>query len=217
MAFKLHTTDLSPFGQRAKLALRVKGLLGETEINDTFGGTDPLGELAPMRQIPILEHNGFVLAESQTIGEYLDDIAPLPALLPDTPEARAVARLLSRIADLYIAPHFLTLIVGMRPPPRPDDMAEGFEKLNKGLGFAEHYIQDGSAFAVGDTLSLADIALAPFMFYVPKLAAWHGAEAFKDTPKCAAYLERIAGHEHIAATFADIEGAYEKRVAQLKA
>ena len=95
MHFKLHTTDLSPFGQRAKLALSAKGLLGETELNDTFGGTDALGELAPMRQIPILEHDGFVLPESQVIADYLDDIVPEPPLLPEAPAARARARLLA--------------------------------------------------------------------------------------------------------------------------
>lgn len=217
MAFILHTTDLSPFGQRAKLALRAKGLLGDTELNDTFGGTDPLGELAPMRQIPILEHDGFVLPESQTIVEYLDEIAPQPAFLPDDPKVRANARLLSRIADLYIAPHFLSLIVGMRPPPRPEEMNTAFEKLNRGLSFAETYLSNASTYAVGDALSVADIALAPFMFYVPRLAEWHDNTPFPDTPKCRAYLERISKDPHIAAAFSEIDAAYTKRVAQLRA
>ena len=83
MIFKLHTTDLSPFGQRAKLALRVKDLLKETEIEDTFGGTDALAALTPMRQIPILEHLGLPIPESQIIAEYLEDLYPTPSLLPE--------------------------------------------------------------------------------------------------------------------------------------
>ena len=132
MTFKLHTTDLSPFGQRAKLAIRAKGLLPQTELNDTFGGTDFLGTLAPMRQIPILEHNGFTLPESQVIAEYIDEIAPEPPLLPESPTLRARARLLARLADLYIAPHFLSLIIGMRAPPRPEDMSMRGRRWVKG-------------------------------------------------------------------------------------
>ena len=217
MQFKLHTTDLSPFGQRAKIALRAKGLLADTELNDTFGGTDPLGELAPMRQIPILEHAGFVLPESQTIIEYLDDIAPEPPFLPADATARATARLLSRIADLYIAPHFLTLIVGMRGPARPDDMTAGWEKLGKGLGFAETYLKGESTYAAGNSLSVADLALAPFLFYVPKLAEWHNLPPLQNTPvKCKAYLDSIQNDPHIGVAFGEMDAAFQARIAQLR-
>ena len=217
MDFKLHTTDLSPFGQRAKLALRAKGLLGETELNDTFGGTDALGELAPMRQIPILEHDGLILPESQVIADYLDDIVPEPPLLPEAPAARARARLLARIADLYIAPHFLSLIVGMRPPPRPDDMAIAWQAMGKGLGFAETYLDADSAYAVGDSLSLADIALAPFFFYVPRMADWHNLPPLDETPvKCKAYFTAIENDPHVNKAFTEMERAYKARIDMLK-
>ena len=228
MLFKLHTTDLSPFGQRAKLALRTKGLLPQTELNDTFGGTDALGELAPMRQIPILEHDGFVLPESQVIVDYLEELATGTSLLPKHPRSRAIARLLVRITDLYIAPHFLTLIVGMRSPTDPAKMTEAFTAFNKGLGFAEQYLQSenftreqqGSetekTYAVGQTLSIADIALAPFLFYVPRLAEWHGHDAFPSAHKCAAYLSAIAKTEHIHKAFIEMEIAYKARIDMLK-
>lgn len=215
--FKLHTTDLSPFGQRAKLALRAKGLLDKTELIETFGGTDRLGQLAPMRQIPILEHEGMALPESQVIAEYLDELVPAPALLPESTKDKATARLLARIADLYIAPHFLSLIVGMRPPPRPDDMIAAWEQLGKGLGFAERYLAGSSTYAVGDTLSLADLALAPFFFYVPRLAQWHQLPPQTHTPvKCKAYLEAIAADKHIAKAFTEMETAYKARIDMLK-
>ena len=215
--FKLHTVDLSPFGQRAKLALRAKGLLDQTEIITTFGGTDALGELAPMRQIPILEHNGFVLPESQVIAEYLEEIAPSPALLLASPKARATARLIARITDLYIAPHFLTLIVGMRPPPRPDDMLTAWQTMGKGLSFIEQYITADAPYAVGGALSLADIALAPFLFYVPRLADWHNLPPLERTPvKCKTYLDRIGTDPHVARAFIEMETAYKARMDSLK-
>jgi len=215
--FKLHTVDLSPFGQRAKLALRAKGLLDQTEIVTTFGGTDALGELAPMRQIPILEHNGFILPESQIITEYLEEIIPSPPLLPANTEARATARLIARITDLYIAPHFLTLIIGMRPPERPDDMRSAWQAMGKGLGFIEQYITADVPYAVGEALSLADIALAPFLFYVPRLADWHTLPPLDQTPvKCKAYLEAIGRDLHVSKAFIGMENAYKARIDSLK-
>ena len=216
MRFKLHTVALSPFGQRAKLALRAKGLLDQTEIHTTFGGTDALGDLAPMRQIPILEHDGLILPESQIIADYLEEIAPTPTLLPSSPKDRATARLIARLTDLYIAPHFLSLIVGMRPPERPDDMATAHESLNRGVGFIEAYLRRDAPYVTGDTLSMGDIALAPFLFYVPRLADWHGHTAFAQTPKSAAYLAAIAKDPHIAKTFAEMEKAYKARIHMLK-
>jgi glutathione S-transferase len=216
MTLKLHTTNLSPFGQRAKLALRAKGLLESTELVETFGGTDALGELAPMRQIPILEHDGFVLPESQIIVDYLDDLVPAPAFLPETPEARATARLLARIADLYIAPHFLTLIAGMREDLRVDQRVIAFNALNKGLGFAEQYLAANTVYAASDSLSVADLALAPFLFYVPHLADWYGMGRFPNALKCSNYLSRAAKLDHIDKAFAEMETAYKARITSLK-
>lgn len=216
MTFKLHTTNLSPFGQRAKLALSAKGLLGETQIIDTFGGTDALGELAPMRRIPILEHAGFTLPESQAIVDYLEDIAPSPSLLPDAASDRATARLLTRVTDLYIAPHFLTLIVGMRERLRVDQMVVAVAALNKGLGFAEQYLVADAPYAAGDTLSVADLALAPFLFYVPHFADWYGVTSFPTARKCSIYLKAIAKAEHVEKAFAEMETAYKARIDMLK-
>lgn len=217
MTFKLHTTDLSPFGQRAKLAMRVKGLLDDTEIIDTFGGTDALGALAPMRQIPILEHAGRPLPESQIIVEYLEDIHPTPSLLPDDPQDRARARLLARITDLYIAPHFLTLIVAMRTPEKIETISDGWKKLGQGLSYSEKYLTEGGRYAVGDRLSIADIALAPFFFYVPLLNKWHELPALKDEPvRCKAYLNRVGQDPHIAMGFDEMGRAFEARVKSLE-
>lgn len=216
MSYRLHTADLSPFGQRAKLALSAKGLLGETQINNTFGGTDALADLAPMKQIPVLEHDGQIYPESQIIVDYLEDVVPGPALLPEDAPTRALVRLLARITDLHIAPHFMTLIIGMRPPPRPTDMAIAIEKLNTGLSYAEHYLPADGTYAFGSQLSQADIALAPFLFFVPLLADWHGAAAFPASPKCAAYLRAVSKDVHIAKAFTEMENAYKARIDSLK-
>lgn len=216
MNLRLHTTDLSPFGQRVKIALSFKGFLSSTELIDTFGGTDALGELAPMRQIPILEHESLTLPESQVIVDYLDDLYLTPPLFPQAPILRAQANLIARLVDLYVAPHVLTLIVGMRTQSEPDTIKPALTQLNRGLGFLETYLATGSHYAVGDTLTMADIAAAPFLFYVPLLTAWHDAPAFPATPICKTYLHNISKDEHIAKAFTEMESAYKARVDSLK-
>ena len=216
MIFKLHTTDLSPFGQRAKLALRVKGLLKETEIEDTFGGTDALAALTPMRQIPILEHLGLPIPESQIIAEYLEDLYPTPSLLPKLAKDRATARLLARITDLYIAPHFLTLIIAMRAPDERDQVLAGWQKLGQGLTYTESYLTGDGLYSVGDEITIADIALAPFLFYVPRLSEFHQLPLLESEPvKCKAYLKAIAQDPHIALAFDEMGRAFDKRVNSL--
>ena len=216
MIFKLHTTDLSPFGQRAKLALRVKDLLKETEIEDTFGGTDALATLTPMRQIPILEHLGLPIPESQIIAEYLEDLYPTPSLLPELAKDRATARLLARITDLYIAPHFLTLIIAMRAPDERDQVLAGWQKLGQGLTYTERYLTGDGLYSVGNEITIADIALAPFLFYVPRLSEFHQLPLLKSEPvKCKAYLKAIAQDPHIVLAFDEMGRAFDKRVNSL--
>ena len=73
----------------------------------------------------------------------MEDIHPTPSLLPDDPQDRARARLLARITDLYIAPHFLTLIVAMRTPERIETISDGWKTLGQGLSYSEKYLTEG--------------------------------------------------------------------------
>ncbi|MEL7453123.1 MAG: glutathione S-transferase family protein [Pseudomonadota bacterium] len=213
--FVLHTTDLSPFGQRAKLAFRCKGLMDQLELVDTFGGTDALAALAPMAQIPLLETDGMALPESQTIVDYLDILHPDPPLLPSHPKRAALNRLVTRLVDLNIGPHFLTLISAMRTPDQKDAIQSAVMAFYRGFGFVEHYF-DQAELGTGD-LQMADLALAPFAILAPHLADWHGVPVFPDLPKMAGYLNTVQRAPHMAETFTEIETGYKARADRLRA
>lgn len=213
--FVLHTTNLSPFGQRAKLALRVKGKLEDTRFVDTPGGTAALGALAPMAQIPVLEHGDFVLPESQAIVDYIDALCPDPALVPEDPQLAAQARLIARITDLYIAPHIIGLIVAMRPDTPRSIVASSLAGMQKGLGFAFHYVSHGR-FSVGISLSVADLALAPFVFLAPRLADWHSSPMTEHAGRANAFLANMATIPHMRDAFAEMEKAYKERSNRLE-
>ena len=90
---KLYTHPVSLFPFRVKIALHEKGLVFEEVVTDLAGGaSEEFLELNPFAQIPVLDDEGFVMAESMAILEYLEEKFPKPALSPADIEARTSRR-----------------------------------------------------------------------------------------------------------------------------
>lgn len=168
-----------------------------------------------MAQIPILEHRDFVLPESQSIVDYLDALYPDPPLVPAGLQAGAQARLIARLADLYIAPHLIALIVAMRPGTPRSAISSSLAGMQQGLGHAFHYVSQ-DRFAVGDALSVADLALAPLVFLAPRLADWHSAPMAALAGRTNAYLANMAMNRPMRDAFAEMEKAYKERSNRLE-
>ncbi len=101
---KLYSMDLSPFAARVRVAIYAKSLPVEI-VPPPEGGTQSESYLAlnPMGRVPVLAvGDGFTLPESDTIVEFLADAFPESGLRPATPEGKAQARLISRVAELYV-------------------------------------------------------------------------------------------------------------------
>ena len=58
----------------------------------------------PFGKMPTLEHDGRYIIESEVICQYLEDLYPTPTILPGDALARAHARNVSRVVDLYVWP-----------------------------------------------------------------------------------------------------------------
>jgi len=83
---------------RVRIALNLKGLAVEhipvhlrrqEQVATAFRAFNPAG------LVPVLEHEGHHYSQSLAIMEYLDEIQPLPALLPAQPADRAYVRSLA--------------------------------------------------------------------------------------------------------------------------
>jgi glutathione S-transferase len=89
---------ISPYVFTVFVALREKGLPFEVEelaLQDGATRAPGYGDRTITGRVPALEHDGFSLAESSAIVEYLEDVFPPPAhaaLLPVAPRERARAR-----------------------------------------------------------------------------------------------------------------------------
>jgi len=78
----------------AFVALREKGVAFETKLVSLDSGEQKLPAFASSitARVPALEHDGFWLAESSAIAEYVDEVFPGPRLFPGAPRERARAR-----------------------------------------------------------------------------------------------------------------------------
>jgi glutathione S-transferase len=88
----------SPYALSVFVTLKEKGLPFELKTVDLGGGANlqpPFRDMALTARVPVLVHDGFVLAESSAISEYLDEVFPAPeyhAVLPRNSQRRAQAR-----------------------------------------------------------------------------------------------------------------------------
>src|SRR5215510_5515960 len=117
---KVYGVDFSPFVQRVLLAARMKGHVLPTEP-PPGGDRDAaeFGAISPMRRIPVLDDDGWTLAESGAIVGYLDEVLDGPALLPADPRERARAVMIERLIEQEIAPgarpFMVTRVFAMQP------------------------------------------------------------------------------------------------------
>jgi glutathione S-transferase len=170
----LHTFVGSPNGRKVETVIRHLGLAVEIVYHDFFGGalrTPGFRALNANGKVPVLVDGPFVLWESNAIIQYLADQAGDDALFPRAPQARAdVVRWLCW-EQVHFNKAFGTL---------------GFEAVAKpkfGLGPTNHALVAwaqgelvhlapvleahlaGRHTVVGDTVTLADYALAKLETY----------------------------------------------------
>ncbi|MCC7252395.1 glutathione S-transferase family protein [Hyphomicrobium sp.] len=153
----------------------------------------PAGEewaaLWPLKRMPVLVDQGRTMLESSTIIEYLHLKHPGPVkLLPDDPDAALDVRMLDRIFDNYVMTSMQKIVLDhLRPEPDRDPygVRQARDMLDTTYRWLDGAIA-GKTWAAGDTISLADCAAAPALFY----ADWVH-EISRDLPNLRAYRARL--------------------------
>jgi glutathione S-transferase len=165
---KLYSVELSPFASRARAAIYAKNLPVEI-VAPPEGGTKSEEYLAinPMGRVPVLvTGDGFALPESDTIVEYLADVFPESGLRPATAEGKAQARLIARVAEVYVMPALQPLFQQMNPAGRDQAVVdEALVKLKAALVHLNVFMGDGP-YAAGEVITTADCALIPILFFI---------------------------------------------------
>jgi glutathione S-transferase len=178
--FIVHSIPGSPFGRAVMAALEEKG--ASYRLSPVAPGTFQSPEhLArhPFGRVPVLEHSGFSLYESQAILRYLDRVLPMPALTPADPERAARMDQVMNINDWYLFHGVGNVIVFHRVVgPRvmglkPDEAAieAAMPKARSVFGELARLLGQQSYFA-GEAVSLADLLVAPAIDFFTQTPEW---------------------------------------------
>lgn len=166
---KLYTYFRSSSSFRVRIALNLKDIAYEPVFVHLVKGeqsSEAYKAKNPMGLVPALEVDGKVLAESVAIIEYLDEVAPAPAFLPEEPMDRAVVRAMVNVIACGIQPLNNLAVLKYLKEPLGKEQADvdqwythwierGFEAMEKMV--AEH----GGAYCFGDKVTMADVFLIP--------------------------------------------------------
>ncbi len=178
--FIVHSMPGSPYGRSVLATLEEKGVAYRLlPIAVGAHRAEPHLSRHPFGRIPVLEHDGFMLYETQAILRYLDRVLPSPALMPADPKAAARTDQIMNINDWYLYQGVANVIVAQRVIfPRlfgqaPDEAAIAaampkahavFDELARLLGNNKYF--------GGDMVSLADLSVAPQMDLFAGLPEW---------------------------------------------
>lgn len=192
MAMTLYNNDLSPFTARVRMQIHAKGLENEIRITPRPEG-DAYLKINPTGRVPALDTGmGFVLPESDTILEFIEDAFPERSLRGHSALGKAKVRLLARYADVYLIPGLTPLFNQFSANPRdPAEVKRGLDAVTQALGYIEGVIE-GPLFALENRLTTADCTLIAPLFFCNIIGPAFGADVYKNAPKTKAYFQTIA-------------------------
>jgi glutathione S-transferase len=214
---KLYGTLASPYVARVVLAARYKKL--DLPLEMPAGGLKSPGYLAlnPFGKMPTLGHGGRHVIESQVICEYLEELYPVPSILPGDVLARARARTLSRAVDLYVAPEGSVLLHQLDPAGRDAAAVEAATgKLTDALDRLDG-LMAGGPWAAGE-FSLADCTLLPYVVAMKKMLApaFGIADPVEARPQLTAWWRQVLGEPLTAAFVPEYGAALDALIARLR-
>jgi len=119
---------------------------------------------SPFGTMPMLElENGQSIFESLAIIEYLEERYPDAPMWGTTPEARAEARNLERVADVRVLIPSATYVHATNSPlrltPEPVVAARAIEQLRSALAWIDLLLSDGRTFLAGERVTVGDCTL----------------------------------------------------------
>lgn len=209
----LYDVPVSNNGARIRWILYKKGLENDFDIvppSELGGVKSPAYlEMNPQGKMPLLTlPDGTAIPESQVIESYLLDKyrGTGPDLMPPTPEARAVAALVARIHDLYMAP-----VQGCmyKPYPSPAQRAKHLADISFQLDVLERTIV--GPFVAGNEISFGDGSIIPtFVFYtwiLPRHFGWESV--FTGRPKLEAWWKAVNEDPEAARIIKEMEGGLQ--------
>ncbi|KAI3961758.1 hypothetical protein MKW92_023804 [Papaver armeniacum] len=165
----------SPFTYRVIWALELKGIEYEFNNEDLRNKSEMLLKYNPVhKKTPVLVHGGKPISESSIIVEYIDEMWPESyPLLPKDPYEKAVARFWTKfIDDKCISIETWLLTTGEKQEVAQNEISEMLKTIEEKSGLGE------KKFYGGDTVGLADLAIAPMAYWLEAIEEVVGVKIF---------------------------------------
>lgn len=203
-SFIVYSIPGSPYGRAVLATLTEKGAAFGFVAPRSIK-SEPHLSLHPFGRVPVLEHDGFRLYETQAILRYLDRVLPAPALTPADPRAAARMDQVLGICDWYLH-QGVNSIIGFQRLVRPrlmglpcDEAAVAEAMPRAQVVFAElAHLLGANLYFAGSQVSLADILVAAHMDFIAQTPEWSPLTA--DRPNLPAWLSRINARKSFQAT-----------------
>lgn len=211
MSVLLHGYSFSVYLRVARMSLAEKGVAYRHREVDPFG---PLPEgyldLHPFGRVPVLEHDGFTLYETQAITRYVDLAFPGPTLQPEGPRARARMAQVIAMVDAYAYWPLVRQVYAHRVFRPAEGAAHDEVQVALGLGAAgpvlaalERVAGEGLVLD-GVGLTLADLHLAPMIAAFTMVP--EGAEALARHPALSLWWAAMSERDSLKDTDPGLPG-----------
>lgn len=194
---ELYSGPLSMFGAKAEIAVAEKGIecrrtFVPFSLATLYEPKHPVvARVNPKGQVPVLVDGDLEIFDSTQIFEYLEDIAPTPALWPEDPRARARARQLELLSDEVFFPNVITLMPRARAAAGEDGVRAAHAAIDRFYAERDAGL-DGVTHLAGE-FSYADIAFFMAQFF----AAFLGRPIPESLTRLTQWRRRVASRDSV--------------------
>ncbi len=181
---------LHPYSRKVRIALAEKNLEFELKIEKVWERRTEFLALNPAGDVPVLiEQDGTILANSQVICEYLEEVYPEVNLLGSDPVQRAETRRLiswfdvkfnREVTDNLVGEKLMKRFLKLGEPHGPSIRA-GHANIHYHLDYIG-FLTEKRKWLAGDKFSLADIAAAAHLSAIDYIGdvPWEEHEAARE-------------------------------------
>ncbi len=221
----LHHYPMSPFAEKARLMLGLKGLVWHSvHIPAVMPKPDVVALTGGYRKTPLLQIGADIYCDTTLIADVLEHRAPEPALFPA--HARGLSRALAQWSDnqlfwasmaYTLSPKGAAAMFGNRPPEEGQRFAADRAAMRQnmtllrpadGTSAYRSYLRrlasmlDDQPYLLGELPCIADLAAYHPLWFTRTLNPGL-ADVFDATPDVLEWMDRIAGIGHGRATRMD--------------
>lgn len=188
---------------RIRMVLAAKGVTYDLVPVDPLNPPEELRQINPYHSVPTLVERDLVLYSASVVSEYLDERYPHPPLMPVDPLSRARLRLATLRLEHDWVPQVQAIQAGNRP------QVDAARKRLRELLMDALPAFKASKFFLNTEMSLADCAVAPIIWRLPKL----GVSLPKDAKAIEDYGARLFRSSGFARSLTSEERGYREGMA----